>query len=304
MKSSYTLLTALLGISLTVAAQEPQEQVEQTVQTVSTALDTAASGAVATVEKIEGEEMIKVEEKAGTVAHAVINDLVAAIETAEAEASAVAEPVSEPVAAPEDLEETMVPATPSTPAYVAPKAPIQTRTEEDQTYKWDISTNIFDWADFATINVDAAYTLSRHWSIQAGLKFNPWKFEPNKGAIKLVENKQIGVSFGGRYWPWYVYSGLWFCGKIQYCSFEETGVWRPAFDTGKALGAGLSMGYTIMLNERFNLEIGGGFWGGALLQHELYNCPDKCYDLGDLRESGPKGFIALNDLNISVHYLF
>lgn len=189
-------------------------------------------------------------------------------------------------------------------AYIAPAAPVQNRTEEDQTYQWDISTNIFDWVDLATINADVAFTLSRHWSIQAGLKANPWSFKPSKGNIELVQNKQIGVSFGARYWPWYVFSGLWVCGKVQFCSYAETGVWRPAYDLGKALGAGLSAGYTLMINERLNLELGAGFWGGALLEHELYNCPDRCFNLGDLRESGPKGFFALNDLNLSVHYLF
>lgn len=47
----------------------------------------------------------------------------------------------------------------------------------------------------------------------------------------------------------------------------------------------------------------GGFWAGGLLEHALYNCP--CEDcLKHPRQTGPKGFVALNDLNISVHWLF
>ena len=165
---------------------------------------------------------------------------------------------------------------------------------------FDLSTNVFDWADFGTINVDFAMSVSRHITLQAGLKYNPWKFEPKKGPISLVQNQQKSASFGVRYWPWYVFSGWWICAKAQYCDYCEAGVWRQALDQGKALGAGLSAGYTVMINKRFNIEFGAGFWGGGLLEHTLYNAPGEEVP----RESGPKGFIAINDVNISLHWLF
>ena len=177
-------------------------------------------------------------------------------------------------------------------------------TSAEDTYKFDLSTNLFDWADLGTVNVDFGYALSRHFSLQAGAKFNGWQFKPKDSEFELVENKQLSFSLGARYWPWYVFSGWWVAAKVQYADYEETGIWRQAYDIGKALGAGISAGYTMMITERFNIEAGFGFWGGKLLEHELYHCPGRCYELGDLRESGPKGFIALNDINISFHFLF
>lgn len=167
----------------------------------------------------------------------------------------------------------------------------------------DLSTNLFDWADYGTINLDVSIPVSRHVSLQAGGKYNGWEFPHDKGAVSLTKNQQKSVSAGVRYWPWYVYSGWWVCGKVQYCDYSECGVWRQALDEGKALGAGLSVGYTLMLSSRFNIELGGGFWAGGLLEHALYDCPCE-YCLKHPRQTGPKGFVALNDLNISVHWLF
>ena len=169
---------------------------------------------------------------------------------------------------------------------------------------YDLSTNFFDWADLGTINVDFGMSFARHFSFQAGLKYNPWNFKINKGPITQMRNQQKSISVGVRYWPWYVFSGWWLCGKVQYCDYSETGVWRQALDMGKALGAGLSTGYTIMLNKKFNIEIGAGFWGGRLLEHAMYHCPDECFERDDAYERGPKNFIALNDLNVSFHWVF
>lgn len=119
----------------------------------------------------------------------------------------------------------------------------------------------------------------------------------------MVQNQQKSASLGVRYWPWYVFSGWWVCAKAQYCDYAETGIWRPEYDSGKAVGGGLSAGYTLLISKNFNIEFGAGFWGGKLLEHTLANCPDPdCMDKP--RESGPKNFIALNDLNISLHWVF
>ncbi|MCQ2176445.1 MAG: DUF3575 domain-containing protein [Bacteroidales bacterium] len=179
----------------------------------------------------------------------------------------------------------------------------RTVRETENHASFDLSTNLFDWADFGTINVDAAYSFSRHFTAQIGAKFNGWQFKNPEGPTFLTQNQQKSVSLGVRYWPWYVYSGWWICLKGQYCDFSECGVWRQALDEGKALGAGLSFGYTIMLTEHFNLEIGAGGWGGKLLEHNLWNCPDE-KDVAEPRVSGPKTFVAVNDLNISLHWLF
>lgn len=173
----------------------------------------------------------------------------------------------------------------------------------EQNSAFSISTNLFDWADLGTINLDAGFALSRHFSLQAGVKYNPWSITPSKGEYSLIQNQQLSGSLGMRYWPWYVFSGWWICAKAQYCDFSETGIWRPALDTGKAVGGGLSTGYTILMTKHFNIELGAGFWGGKLLEHNLYHCPDPVHT--DFpRESGPKSFIAINDVTISLQWVF
>ena len=186
----------------------------------------------------------------------------------------------------------------------------RTVRETENHASFDLSTNLFDWADFGTINVDAAYSLSRHFSAQLGLKCNFWQFSNETGPCYLMKNQQKSVSIGVRYWPWYVYSGWWICLKGQYTDFSECGVWRQALDEGKALGAGLSTGYTFMVGSHFNIEIGVGGWAGKYIEHTVYDyLLDKqngTWYWGILpgRNQGPSTFAALNDLNVSLHWLF
>ena len=39
--------------------------------------------------------------------------------------------------------------------------------------RFSVSTNILDYVRLATLNVDASYALSRHWSVLAGARYNP-----------------------------------------------------------------------------------------------------------------------------------
>ena len=168
-------------------------------------------------------------------------------------------------------------------------------------HTFDISTNLFDWLDFATINVDASFPVSHHFTVQFGGKFNGWEFASKN--IDNIWNKQQSVSAGARYWPWGTYSKLWICSKFQYCKYSETGVWRSALEEGKAVGAGLSMGYMWRIGNHLGIDLGAGFWGGKLLEYNLYSSPDPTHT-DSPRKSGPKNFIAINDLTISVHWLF
>lgn len=175
---------------------------------------------------------------------------------------------------------------------------------EEAHSKFDISTNLFDWADLGTVNLDFGVALSRHFSFQIGGKYNNWEFANTKGPIFLVKNQQKSGSLGFRYWPWYVFSGWWVSAKAQYCDYSLTGIKDQEFDEGTAVGGGLSTGYSWMLGKHFNLEFGVGFWGGRLLDQNVYGCPGDCYDADDTIKSGPRNFLAVNDINISFHWLF
>lgn len=162
-----------------------------------------------------------------------------------------------------------------------------------------ISTNAVDWLNFGTANIGVGLDVSRHFSVEAGARYNPWSFSRKSSGLTVM-NRQTTAFAGVRFWPWYIFSGWWIAARCQYSDFSDTGIWRYALNEGKALGASLSFGYTLMLSRHFNMEFGAGVWGGRLLEHNLYHCP-QCMRI---RESGPKAFIAPDNISVSVIYLF
>lgn len=162
-----------------------------------------------------------------------------------------------------------------------------------------VSTNACDWALLGTANIEAQISVAQHISIEAGAKYNPWKFTTENPHL-TIQNRQATLYAGFRYWPWYVFSGWWIEAKGQYGSFSQSGFWRPALEQCSAIGAGLSFGYTFMLSKNINLDIGAGAWGGRKLKRSLYDCPS-CLNL---REEGPENFIDLDNIRISFMYLF
>ena len=171
--------------------------------------------------------------------------------------------------------------------------------QEKSKTQFALSTDVVDWACLGTINLDAGVSVHQHFSVELGAKFNPWEFTTGGKDLPLY-NHQATAYAGMRYWPWYVFSGWWIGAQAQYTQYEETGIWRPALDTGAAVGGGLSVGYTLMLNEKLNLEFGLGVWAGRRYKYTLYCCPE-CMEV---RGSGPSNFIALNDLSVAVMYVF
>ena len=100
---------------------------------------------------------------------------------------------------------------------------------------WALSLNLADYADWGTVQGDIQYGISRHVSIDAGARFN--------------RQDQV-FSAGARWWPWYIYSGWWVKGLAQVAS------------AGEAYGAGLSLGYSLILTSWLNLDLGVGGWAG------------------------------------------
>ena len=171
--------------------------------------------------------------------------------------------------------------------------------QEKSKTQFALSTDVVDWASLGTINLEAGVSVHQHFSVQAGAKYNPWNFETGRLDMPLYAH-QTSAYAGFRYWPWYVFSGWWLGVQAQFTQYEETGIWRPALDTGSAVGGGMSFGYTLMLHEKLNLEFGAGVWAGRRYKHTLYCCPE-CMDV---RASGPSDFVALNDISVALMYVF
>lgn len=166
-----------------------------------------------------------------------------------------------------------------------------------QTYS--LSTNVVDWVNCGTLNVEGNVLMGRHFSFVAGGKYNPWVMNSVKHDI-LIQNKNTTVYAGARYWPWYVFSGWWVEAKAQYQSRYCSGLWRAALEDYMAVGAGLSAGYSIMVTKSFNIDVGIGGWGGQYLKYNLYHCQD-CMEV---RESGQHPFIRFDDISVSLTYVF
>ena len=171
-------------------------------------------------------------------------------------------------------------------------------TLTSRAHNFSLSTNMVDWANFGTVNLDAGMSLSRHFTISAGCKYNPWKFETKSGMPLM--NNQITAYFGTRYWPFYTYTGWWLGARLRYTDFAQTGVLRPKYFSGKSIGAGLSAGYTWMLAKHLRIELGAGFWGGRHLEYEQYRTSANMI----LDDHGPRNFISVDELSLTLVYVF
>lgn len=161
-----------------------------------------------------------------------------------------------------------------------------------------VSTNVLGWVDYGTINLSAGVSLARHFSFEAGGRYNPFSIQRQSGLT--VRNQQKTAFASVRYWPWYVFSGWWIGIKGQWSEYSKTGIWRFAVDEGKRYGVGLSAGYTWMISKGFNIDFGIGGWSGRMYDHTLYHCL-KCMEI---REAGSKNFIALDDVSVSFMIMF
>jgi len=166
---------------------------------------------------------------------------------------------------------------------------------------WSVQTNVLDWAALGTANAEIGLSVSQHFSLVAGGRYNPWEFQTHDPEA-IVRNQQQSAYLGVRYWPWYVNSGFWVAAKAQYMwSFSNTGIWRAALKEGRGgIGGGLSAGYTFMLSKHFNFEVAAGGWAGVFKEYGFYSSPEKYV----VREEGRKKFIYPDQLSLSFVYVF
>lgn len=152
--------------------------------------------------------------------------------------------------------------------------------------KLAVSTNVVEWADGATLNMDASYSFGEHWSMVAGVDYNPYK----------RADKQRVFSMGAKFWPWYVYSGWWFSARAQYQEFSQL---SSQLSEGDRYGASLSLGYSRMLSKHFNLDVGWGLWAG----YEYYRVYG-CQSCARIKEQGENYFLKPDKIILSISYVF
>ncbi len=161
---------------------------------------------------------------------------------------------------------------------------------------YSVTTNVLDYLDYGTLNVEASCGIARRWTLLAGVKYNPFYWQ--KGDAQVAD-RQRSVEAGARFWPWHIYSGWWLGGKLKWQEYNFGGFSSPAASEGDRYGGGLSAGYTFMLNTHLNLDIGMGLWGGYD-KYKVY----ECLHCGRMNGEGEKIFILPNDILLTISYIF
>lgn len=165
---------------------------------------------------------------------------------------------------------------------------------------WSVSSNLASVADLGTLNAAVSRSFSRHWSIGAGVRYNPFSLaEGEDGDEGEIRKKQRTMSIGAKYWLWHVYSGWWMSGAAQYQEYNFSKHNNNNTSEGDRYGAALSAGYSYMLTPWLNVELGLGVWGGYD-RYRVYDCP-VC---GITVERGRRFFLSPEDLIIALSFIF
>lgn len=165
--------------------------------------------------------------------------------------------------------------------------------------KWSLATNILDYANFLTLNAEAGVSVHKNWSIAVQCRYNPFSFGTGLNDAGSVYNRKLAVAAGARYWPFFVYSGFYYGGKLQWSRYSQGGIFSMKSTEGDAVGLGLNAGYSLIVSRHFNIEFGVGFWFGWSRYRE-YDSP-VC---GKRTGEGRRMFIAPNDIQINLLYNF
>ena len=164
--------------------------------------------------------------------------------------------------------------------------------------KISISTNVLGYAALGTLNADVSYSVSRHWDVVAGVRYNPFTYNAGDPESQF-QARQQSYAAGVRLWPWHVLSGWWFASKVRYQEYNFGGILSRESVEGDRLGLGVYAGYTHMISQHFNLEFGLGIWAGAD-SYKRYSCTVCGLSL----DSGRKAFVLPDDLAVSLVYVF
>lgn len=172
-----------------------------------------------------------------------------------------------------------------------------------------ISTNLIEWLNLGTINGEFGVSVSRHFSIHASARYNPWTFrkgdvqaryeDPVGDSEKQFQNRKQAYGLSVRWWPWYIYSGWWWSVKGQYMEYNRGGIFIHTAEEGDSIGGGVAVGYTHMLHKHWNIEFGAGVWAGSS-KYTKY----RCTNCGTKMEEGTKFFVLPDDVFVSIIYVF
>ena len=181
--------------------------------------------------------------------------------------------------------------------------------------RWAVAANAADALALGTFSVEGSAAVGRHWSVVAGVRWNPWTYRRQVPAWGLndgwydgvfkeptsrqVQDRKQVYAAGVRWWPGSVYAGWWIGGKGQYEEYNRGGVFSRRTEEGDAFGAALSGGYSLALREDWRVDFGLGVWGGWK-KYRAFACPS----CGKVVDEGGKWFVLPNELILSLVFVF
>lgn len=161
--------------------------------------------------------------------------------------------------------------------------------------RFTVGTNVVDILTLGTVNIEGGASVARKVTVLVGGELNPLSFSSDGSAFR---SRQMSLWGGARYWPWHAYSGWWAGGTLRWTVYNNGGFSDPSTEEGFAYGAGIYAGYSVMLTDRWNIDIGAGGWGGWKT-YTVYACPT----CGRITGEGGKTFL-LPDARVAVQYVF
>ena len=154
-----------------------------------------------------------------------------------------------------------------------------------------VSTNLLDYLNLGTINGEFGLNPLPKWSFYARGRYNPFTYNVNG----QKQNRVAGLAVGARYWFWYTNSGWFLNSHIGGALYNTGGIFDGYAYEGAACSLTLGGGYSLMLNERWNLDFGLGVQGGYT-SFTKYTCP-KC---GKVLGDGKKVFVAPSNMLVQL----
>ena len=171
------------------------------------------------------------------------------------------------------------------------------RQELEHRSRVAVDQNLADYLFLGTLNAELQYAVHRNWTLGLGARYNNWTWRHRQDT--QFQARQQSYYVGGRWWPWYTYSGWWAGGKMQYQEYNRGGILGPETEEGDAVGVALGGGYAVQVNHWLNVDFGLFGWGG-MTRYVTYACP-YC---GQRTDQGVKAFFLPDEVRVSLQFVF
>ena len=177
-------------------------------------------------------------------------------------------------------------------------------TQEACAQKWSLGTNLVDYVNFGTLNLEGQVALSRHVTLDLQTRQNPFIYNKDNRDDRIFSCRQEYFA-GVKIWPWASFSGWWFKTGAQWQEYSREGLEMifPFADgysrEGCAAGLVVGAGWSHMISKCINFDLGIEGWGG----YERYNGMKITDGPLHFRE-GERLFLLPNNVTIGFSFIF